>query len=426
MLVERRKQGNGGDMENDGRIADSDRDQVEPQNANAPAEIAAAEAAAGVERAVHPGDSPATGGRSSRSTSTALPAAPSPVDVAGVPPQAQAPDTTGSAEPVPSPPVPVYHVHDLAYRGLLSVKAVFLDFLRSFVPADWVRDLDEDSFTQVESTLVLQDLRKREPDVVWRGRLRTDGREIVVVVLVEVQSTVETRMALRLLGYMTAIWQKEAEKRATGSQGPNATTGKLPAIVPIVIYNGKRPWTAARRFRELIEGAERFSGRLVDFEYWLIDVRRLREEELLGLSGAMAAVFWLDGTREEAEVARRLRRLVRLLSRVPEDQVGPLLDWVSAVLASRLPAEEGPALLGRLKEVRSVEEAEEVATNFERMLDRWLEKTERRGWEKGLKATAVRLMAKGMDDGFIAEVTGLSPEEIARLRREATDEKPLS
>ena len=372
----------------------------------------------------------------------------SPAAAGDIPPQPQVPDTTGPAELVPSPPVPVYHVHDLAYRGLLSVKAVFLDFLRSFVPADWVRDLDEDSFTQVESTLVLQDLRKREPDVVWRGRLRTDGREIVVVVLVEVQSTVETRMALRLLGYMTAIWQKEAEKRTPGastgppgsneSPGSSATSGKLPAIVPIVIYNGKRPWTAARRFRELIEGAERFGEGLVDFEYGLIDVRRLREEELLGLSGAMAAVFWLDGTREEAEVARRLRRLVRLLSRVPEDQVGPLLDWVSAVLGSRLPAEEGPALLGRLKEVRSGEEAEEVATNFERMLDRWLEKTERRGWEKGLKegrkkgreegrvegqveerkATAVRLMAKGMDDGFIAEVTGLPPEEIARLRQE--------
>jgi len=77
--------------------------------------------------------------------------------------------------------------------------------------------------------------------------------------------------------------------------------------------------------------------------------------------------------------------------------------------------------LGRLKEVRSGKEAEEVATNFERMLDRWLEKTERRGWEKGraegLKATAVRLMAEGMDDAFIARVTGLSFDEIARLRQ---------
>ena len=63
-----------------------------------------------------------------------------------------------------------------------------------------------------------------------------------------------------------------------------------------------------------------------------------------------------------------------------------------------------------------------MATNFERMLDRWLEKTKREGRVEGQveerKATAVRLMAKGMDDGFIAEVTGLSPEEIARLRRE--------
>ncbi|PDO11431.1 MAG: hypothetical protein BLM47_01375, partial [Candidatus Reconcilbacillus cellulovorans] len=83
--------------------------------------------------------------------------------------------------------------------------------------------------------------------------------------------------------------------------------------------------------------------------------------------------------------------------------------------------------------VRSGKEAEEVATNFERMLDRWLEKTERRGWEKGLqegrkkgreegrveglRATAVRLMAEGMDDAFITRVTGLSLDEIARLRQ---------
>jgi len=427
-LVERQKQ-DGGDSENNGRSVDRDCDHAEPGSANAPAEIAAAEAAAAVEKAAHPEDLPATrDARPSRPTSPVSPAASSPVDADGISSQPQTPDTTGPAELVPSPPASAYHVHDLAYRGLLSVKAVFLDFLRSFVPADWVRDLDEDSFTQVESTLVLQDLRKREPDVLWRGRLRTDGREIVVVVLVEVQSTVETKMALRLLGYMTAIWQKEAEKRTPGastgppgsneSPGSSATSGKLPAIVPIVIYNGKRPWTAARRFRELIEGAERFGEGLVDFEYGLIDVRRLREEELLGLSGAMAAVFWLDGTREEAEVARRLRRLIRLLARVPKDQVGPLLDWVSAVLGARLPAEEGPALLGRLKEVRSGKEAEEMATNFERMLDRWLEKTKREGRLEARRETARRLMAKGMDDGLIAEVTELSAEEIARLRQE--------
>ncbi|PDO10363.1 MAG: hypothetical protein BLM47_07485 [Candidatus Reconcilbacillus cellulovorans] len=90
----------------------------------------------------------------SRSTSSGSSSAASPsADSAGVLSRPQASVASGPAEPPAVPPVPVYHVHDLAYRGLLAVKAVFLDFLRSFVPADWVRDLDEDSFTQVESTL---------------------------------------------------------------------------------------------------------------------------------------------------------------------------------------------------------------------------------------------------------------------------------
>jgi len=265
VLVERRNQGNGDEAEKDGRTAHGRRDPADPENAHTPAETTAVEAAAAVEKAAHPGDVPATGERPSQSTPAASSsaestAASSQADADGVPPRPQASVAAGPAEPIPSPPVPAYHVHDLAYRGLLSVKAVFLDFLRSFVPADWVRDLDEDSFTQVESTLVLQDLRKREPDVVWRGRLRTDGREIVVVVLVEVQSTVETKMALRLLGYMTAIWQKEAEERATGSpteaQGPYVSTGKLPAIVPIVIYRRE----AAVDGGAAVSGADRGGG----------------------------------------------------------------------------------------------------------------------------------------------------------------------
>jgi len=73
---------------------------------------------------------------------------------------------------------------------------------------------------------------------------------------------------------------------------------------------------------------------------------------------------------------------------------------------------------------------EGMATNFERMLDRWLEKTKREsrlegrqeglseGLAEGRRETARRLMAEGMDDAFIARVTGLSFDEIERLRQE--------
>ena len=422
MLVERRNQDIDDEAVKDGRIEDGGRDQAGPRKADAPAEIAAAFAPAAVGKAAQSEDVSATDEWSSQSTSAASLQAASPA----------------AAEPVPSPSVAVYHVHDLAYRSLLSDKAVFLDFLRSFVHADWVRDLDEDSLRRIESTFVLPGLRRRESDVVWCGRLLGDDGDVTFYVLVEMQSSVDATMAHRLLEYQTAIWrdaepaEPAAKEAATGAerrprtkpkaQGKTPGKGKLPAIVPIVVYNGRRRWTAARRFRRLIREEGRFEEGLLDFTYRLIDVRRLKEEELLSRGGAAATAFWLDGAKEEEELARRLLALPQVMRRMPVEQAEPLLGWVAAALQPRLPGEEGSALLRRLQEAREGKEVEGMATNFERMLDRWLEKTKREsrleGRLEGRRETARRLMAKGMDDGLIAEVTELSADEIARLRQE--------
>ena len=67
-------------------------------------------------------------------------------------------------------------------------------------------------------------------DVVWRGRLRTDSRGIVVVVLVEVQSTVETKMALRLLGHMTAA-EGSAKREGGGRSNDEFRTDAGPVIL---------------------------------------------------------------------------------------------------------------------------------------------------------------------------------------------------
>jgi len=435
VLVERRNQPNG---DEDSRTIPGGCDHAEPQKADAPAETAAAFASAAVEKR----DSPEETTTSAASSPAASPAAPSPTDAAGVPQQLPSPAPSGSAEPVAAPSAAVYHVHDLAYRSLLSDKAVFLDFLRSFVHAGWVWELDEHSLRRIESTFVLPGLRRRESDVVWCGRLLGDDFETTFYVLVEMQSSVDPKMAHRLLEYKTAIWRDaekaelaagEAAAASEGGDKPKPKTrrnAKLPAIVPIVVYNGRRRWTAPRRFRRLIREEGRFEEGLLDFTYRLIDVRRLKEEELLSRGGAAATAFWLDGAEKEEELARRLRALPQVVRRMPAEQAEPLLGWVAAALRLRLPEKEGSALLERLQEAREGKEVEGMATNFERMLDRWLEKTKREsrlegrqeglseGLAEGRRETARRLMAEGMDDAFIARVTGLSFDEIERLRQE--------
>lgn len=69
---------------------------------------------------------------------------------------------------------------------------------------------------------------------------------------------------------------------------------KLPAVVPIVLYNGKNNWTACRSFREYLSGADLFGENIIDFKYILIDVNRYTEDELVNMGNLMSSVFLID------------------------------------------------------------------------------------------------------------------------------------
>ncbi|AAM23941.1 hypothetical protein M2349_001688 [Caldanaerobacter subterraneus subsp. tengcongensis MB4] len=49
---------------------------------------------------------------------------------------------------------------------------------------------------------------------------------------------------------------------------------ELPVIVPIVLYNGSRKWTAKTSYKEILNSYETFGEYAVDFKYILIDVNR--------------------------------------------------------------------------------------------------------------------------------------------------------
>ena len=55
---------------------------------------------------------------------------------------------------------------------------------------------------------------------------------------------------------------------------------RLPAIIPIVLYNGRDSWTAGRRFRNYQIDGEVFGEFIIDFKYHLVDVRRYESEYL--------------------------------------------------------------------------------------------------------------------------------------------------
>jgi Putative transposase, YhgA-like. len=139
-----------------------------------------------------------------------------------------------------------HHPHDKGYRQLLANKKTFLELLQTFVGAGWVREIDEGDLTLVDKSYVLQDFSDKEADIVYRLRLR--GTEVIFYVLLELQSTVDQTMPFRLLQYMVEVWRdvyKNTPEKERARKG-----FRLPSIVPAVLYNGKKGWTARRGFRE--------------------------------------------------------------------------------------------------------------------------------------------------------------------------------
>ncbi|MFD2190282.1 Rpn family recombination-promoting nuclease/putative transposase [Pistricoccus aurantiacus] len=88
--------------------------------------------------------------------------------------------------------------------------------------------------------------------------------------------------------------------------------GKLPPVLPLVLYNGDKRWRAAQDIQELIEpvpgGLERYRPSL---RYLLLDELAIADEAEWSneLNNLAAAVFQLEQYREIDDLLRITRRL---------------------------------------------------------------------------------------------------------------------
>jgi len=237
-----------------------------------------------------------------------------------------------------------------------------------------------------------------------------NGQDVVFYLLLELQSSVDYRMPYRLLLYQIEIWRYllSNEDKALS----NRKLFQLPPIVPIVLYNGKRKWTAHRQFRQLLAKEEMFGTELLNFEYILIDVARYTEEELLSLSNTIGSIFLLDQTEDQEQLLNRLGKLIGTIQRLPGESQQKFVAWMANVLLQKLPENE-PSLQQFIQSVKG----DASFMGFEKILDDIEQRGRREGEQKAKQSMAKQLLAEQMDAALIAKVTGFSSEEIEQLRK---------
>jgi hypothetical protein len=271
---------------------------------------------------------------------------------------------------------------DMLYKQLFGHPEMMRDLLAAFLSAEWARSLDVGAFERVNASYVNDRGKARHDDVVWRARIGSDW--IYVYILLEFQARPDEWMALRMQVYVGLLCQDLVARHCL-TRG-----GKLPPVLPIVLYHGRAAWRASTDLANLMlappEGLEQFQPQQ---KYMLIDQHRNKIAD--HRSNVVVLLFKLLRSQSDVELRAVLEVL---LARLSSAEMKPVRDsverWIQTSLQDAFPEttmtfEEGPLKIfgGKFKRYEDLLEYEAV----------------QRGCAKGLRMAIEEMLQASMPAG---------------------------
>ncbi|MEA1050409.1 Rpn family recombination-promoting nuclease/putative transposase [Lamprobacter modestohalophilus] len=322
--------------------------------------------------------------------------------------------------------------HDTGYKELFSHPEFVQQLIEGFAPAEIASLMDFSTLKNHSGHYITPLFEERFEDVVWSVQVHWQGvtEQLFLYLLIEFQASVDPTMPLRMLHYVACFYQHLLKTKVT------SPARGLPPILLIVLYNGLERWHAAEDIDELVRPTPPLFLHAYQphLRYYLIDEGRYTPEQLSAIDSPLSGVFEVEiASGDRASLQAAVDRLVRLIQADPNKaRLDRLITrWLKRHLR-RLSADID------LKQINSlVEDKAMLAENLESWAQRerregrlegerigiqkgeriGIQKGERIGMKKTAQATARNRIALGMlNDGQIAQVTGLSVAQVEALR----------
>ncbi|MHC1749614.1 MAG: Rpn family recombination-promoting nuclease/putative transposase [Cellulosilyticaceae bacterium] len=278
--------------------------------------------------------------------------------------------------------------------------------MNDFTEEKWKKELTADNLTLVNKSFILADYEEVEADIVYQAEI--EGQKVIFYVLLEFQSSIDYSMPIRLLMYMIEIWREVL--KGVSKEEIKRRDFKLPAIVPIVTYNGKDKWNVPLAFKEKITKYELFGDKLLDFEYVLLDVNRYEKEVLLQKESISSAIFLLDQKVEYEEYMNRLASIVKAFNKLTDEEKLELKNWLANTLSEEI-KDVALSILDANKE-----DVDKMTANITRTIEEIKEDAMEKGRYEREVEIAKKMLLEGMDIQVIANLTGLNVEGIKKLK----------
>ncbi|HMX68671.1 MAG TPA: Rpn family recombination-promoting nuclease/putative transposase, partial [Accumulibacter sp.] len=209
--------------------------------------------------------------------------------------------------------------HDRFFKAVFGRTEVAAEFLQRFLPVAASAALDWTTLRAARDSFLDADLALHSADLLYAVDQCAGGVSFVHV-LFEHKSYLEPRISLDLLRYRVRIWE----------QWLNAgNSGRLPLVLPVVVYHGATRWRISRQFAEEVDAVPGLQAYVPACVYELVDLSQYRDDELQGAVVLHTALLTLKYVLRD-ELRQRLPGILALLRDLAQSSSG--LDYVRTLL----------------------------------------------------------------------------------------------
>jgi predicted transposase YdaD len=308
--------------------------------------------------------------------------------------------------------------HDTLVKELLGSPSDAAAVLQTVLPGEVRAAIDWASLESDDTELRAKHDASTRTDLLFRAKARVgeEDHEVMVLVVIEHQSTDDWTMPLRMLETMTGLWRRFLRQHKQARS--------IPLIVPVLLSHTIGGWRTSRRFDDMFAiapadlGLARYLPRL---DLLLVDLTATQRDQLLAWAESLVSrgsiaqgtmLLWLAAVGETGDAAERVERalrhaaswLERLLTH-DREQAELLLVYLTlttkltgpvvAAMLSKQGAQQAASTMSTLHEMWEAQQRERVFAEGKREGER---EGKREGEREGKQKTLVKQLTLKFGD----------------------------
>ena len=285
--------------------------------------------------------------------------------------------------------------YDEAYKYLFSSPRITCQLLHSFVDIPLMKKIMPEDLTLIDKSFISRRLKRREADVIYQ--VKNQEKEAYIYILMEFQSSPDKAIPVRMLNYITMFYDSLLKK---------SKAGKLPPVLPLLIYNGSRDWNVPFRLEELIESylPRRF---IPHFEYYPIIEKNYSDKTLFAINNLVSAIMIMENSRDEENLQDNVERVIECLKKEHREDIRMFLGWYYQMRA----VDGSESIEISIKEGEGIMLAEVAQRLNQKILNQGLEQGLELGLEQGKLRDKQEVLIRLLDLKF-----GIEEEEKSLIQ----------